>query len=110
MHLVALAGVVLPLLLIGGLKFTQFEVEALKPMIGSAPWLSWMYAVFGEATTSYLLGVRGDYHRRCCSSGHAGFHTQASSVERVAALTFLTTTSLLLALPIWEPAAVASRR
>jgi uncharacterized membrane protein YkgB len=33
----ALAGVVLPLLLIGGLKFTQFEIEALKPLIGSAP-------------------------------------------------------------------------
>jgi uncharacterized membrane protein YkgB len=33
---VALTGVVLPLLLIGGLKFTQFEVEALKPLIGGA--------------------------------------------------------------------------
>ena len=56
-RIVALAGVVLPLLLIGGLKFTQFEIEALKPMIGSTPWLSWMYAVLGEARTSYLLGV-----------------------------------------------------
>ena len=36
----ALAGVVLPLLLIGGLKFTQFEVEALKPVIGGTPWLA----------------------------------------------------------------------
>src|SRR5688572_33314497 len=54
---VALTGVVLPLLLIGGLKFTQFEIEALKPLISSAPWLAWMYSVLGEARTSYLLGV-----------------------------------------------------
>ncbi len=47
----------LPLLLIGGLKFTQFEVEALKPLIGGA------------------LG----------------------------GLIFLVTTSLLVALPVWEP-------
>lgn len=40
-RLVALASAVLPLLLIGGLKFTQFEVEALKPLIGGAPWLAW---------------------------------------------------------------------
>jgi uncharacterized membrane protein YkgB len=49
---VALVGVVLPLLLIGGLKFTQPEVEALKPLIGGTPWLAWMYSVFGEAGTS----------------------------------------------------------
>lgn len=30
-RMVALAGVMLPLLLIGGLKFTRFEIEALKP-------------------------------------------------------------------------------
>jgi hypothetical protein len=56
-RVIALVGVVLPLLLIGGLKFTQFEVEALKPLIGGTPWLAWMYAAFGEAGTSYLLGV-----------------------------------------------------
>src|SRR5918992_3826469 len=54
---VALVGVVLPLILIGGLKFTQFEVEALKPLIGGTPWLAWMYPLFGEAGASYVLGV-----------------------------------------------------
>ena len=56
-RVVALAGVVIPLLLIGGLKFTQFEVEALRPVIGGTPWLAWMYRVFGEAGASYFLGV-----------------------------------------------------
>lgn len=56
-RVVALVGVVLPLLLIGGLKFTQLEVEALKSLIGGTPWLSWMYSVFGEAGSSYVLGA-----------------------------------------------------
>ena len=33
----ALAGVVFSLLLIGGLKLTQLEVEALLPLIGGTP-------------------------------------------------------------------------
>ena len=48
-RILALVGVILPLLLIGGLKFTPLEVEALRPLIGGTPWLAWLYAVFGEA-------------------------------------------------------------
>ena len=33
----ALAGVVAPLLLIGGMKFTAVEIAALKPLISGAP-------------------------------------------------------------------------
>ena len=53
-YAVAVIGMVLPLLLIGALKFTQPEIEGLKPLIGSAPWL---YPLLGPANTSYLLGV-----------------------------------------------------
>jgi uncharacterized membrane protein YkgB len=101
---VAVAGVVLPLLLIGGLKFTAFEAEALVPLISSAPWMAWMYTVFGESGTSYLIGaveitaallivlaVRWPF------AGVVG--------GTLAALIFLGTTSLLLVAPIWEPAA-----
>jgi hypothetical protein len=56
-RIIAFAGVVLPLLLIGGMKFTAVEIEALKPLISLTPWLAWMYPVFGEAGASYLLGV-----------------------------------------------------
>jgi reactive chlorine resistance protein C len=103
-RLVALAGVALPLLFIGGLKFTQFEVEALKPMIGSAPWLSWMYALFGEARTSYLLGVV-EITTALLLIGAPWFPRAGVVGGAIATLTFLTTTSLLFALPIWEPAA-----
>ena len=54
---IALAGVVIPLVMIGILKFTQYEIDALKPLIGTTPWLAWLYAVLGYAGTSYLLGI-----------------------------------------------------
>ena len=100
-RVIALVGVVLPLLLIGGLKFTPLEVEALKPLIGGTPWLAWMHPVFGEAGTSYLLGVVeiGTALLLLASpwSPRAGVVGGA-----LGALTFLVTTSLLFALPVWE--------
>ena len=100
-RVIALIGIVLPLLLIGSLKFTSFEVEALKPLIGGTPWLAWMHAVFGEAPTAYLLGVveiatallliASPWSARAGVVGGA-----------LAALIFLATSSMLLALPVWE--------
>jgi uncharacterized membrane protein YkgB len=99
---VALVGVVLPLLLIGGLKFTQVEVEALKPLIGGTAWLAWMYPVFGEAGASYLLGAVEIATALLLIaspwSARAGVVSGA-----LGGLTFLITTSLLFALPVWEP-------
>lgn len=102
-RIVALAGVILPLLLIGGMKFTTVEIEALKPLIGGTPWLAWMYSAFGEAGASYVLGVveittallliASPWSTRAGLAGGA-----------LAALTFLVTCSIMAALPIWEAA------
>jgi uncharacterized membrane protein YkgB len=101
-RMVALAGVVLPLLLIGGMKFTQVEIEALKPLIGGTPWLAWMYPVLGEAGASYLLGVVEIVAAllliACPWSARAGMAGGA-----LAALIFLVTCSIMVALPVWEP-------
>jgi reactive chlorine resistance protein C len=101
---IALAGVVLPLLMIGGLKFTAVEIEGLKPLIGGTPWLAWMYPVFGEAGASYFLGVfeivtalllvASPWSARASVAGGA-----------LAAIIFLVTCSIMVALPIWEPKA-----
>jgi reactive chlorine resistance protein C len=97
----ALAGLVLPLLLIGGLKFTQFEVQALKPMISSAPWLAWMYTVFGENGASYLLGIVEIATALLLITSrwlpHAGVIGGA-----LGALTFFVTVTLFSTLPVWE--------
>ncbi|KIQ00339.1 hypothetical protein RU07_17425 [Agrobacterium tumefaciens] len=98
---ISLAGVVLPLLLIGLLKFTQVEVEALKPLISGTPWLAWLYQVFGFAGTSYLLGVvemiTAVLFIASLWSVSAGIVAGA-----LGALIFLTTVSTLFALPIWD--------
>ncbi|MBC8036979.1 MAG: DUF417 family protein [Rhizobiales bacterium] len=98
---VALIGVVLPLFMIGILKFTQIEIDALKPLINGTPWLAWLYPAIGEANTSYLLGVVeiatalllivSPWSRRAGIAGGA-----------LGTLIFLVTVSLLFALPIWE--------
>jgi uncharacterized membrane protein YkgB len=99
---VALAGAVLPLLLIGGLKFTQPEIEALRPLIGGTPWLAWLYPSLGESGASYLLGVvelaAAVLLMASPWSARAGFLGAALGVT-----TFLVTCSLLLApLPVWD--------
>lgn len=98
----ALAGVVAPLVLIGVLKFTELEIEALEPLIGGTPWLAWLYPVFGAAGTSYLLGVfelvTAALFLASPWSPRAGIAGGA-----LGALMFATTSSMLLALPIWEP-------
>ena len=101
-RIVALAGVVLPLLLIGGLKFTPFEVEALKPLIGGTPWLAWMYPAFGEAGASYVLGVVEIATALLLAA--SPWSPRAGVVGgALGGLIFLVTVSLLFALPIWEP-------
>ena len=98
---VALAGVVLPLALIGLLKFTQVEIDALRPLISNTPWLAWLYPAFGVATTSYILGVAelttAALFILSIWSNRAGVLAGV-----LGAATFGVTTSTLLAVPIWE--------
>ena len=100
-RVLALAGVVLPLFMIGILKFTQIEVEALKPLIGGTPWLAWLYPVFGEAGASYFLGtveiITGSLFVASLWSARAGVVAGA-----IGSATFAVTCSTMLALPIWE--------
>jgi uncharacterized membrane protein YkgB len=102
-RLLGLVGVVLVLLSIGGLKFTQVEIEGLKPIIEPTPWLAWMYPAFGEAGASYLLGVIELATALLLMlspwSVRAGLVGGA-----IAALTFFVTTTIMFAAPIWETA------
>jgi uncharacterized membrane protein YkgB len=100
-RVVALVGIVLPLLLIGGLKFTTVEIAALRPLMSGTPWLAWMYPAFGEAGASYLLGIvelataalliASPWSARAAIAGGA-----------IGTLIFLVTLSLFLTLPVWE--------
>lgn len=50
-------GLVLLLVAWGGLKFTAFEAEAIRPLVAHSPFLSWLYPLLGVRGTSNLLGV-----------------------------------------------------
>jgi uncharacterized membrane protein YkgB len=102
-RVVGLLGVVLVLLLIGGLKFTQVEIEGLKPIIEPTPWLAWMYPAFGEAGASYLLGVIELATALLLML--SPWSVRAGFVGGVlATLTFFVTTTIMFAAPIWETA------
>ncbi len=103
-RLIALLGVVLPLLLIGHSKFSSFEVEALKPLISATPWLAWMLPAFGEVNTSRLLGVVEIATALLLVASLWSWRAGVAG-GALAALTFLVTTSTLLALPIWAEGA-----
>ena len=50
-------GVVLLLVLFGAAKFFTFEAEAIKPLVGNSPFMSWMLGAFGLRGTSDIIGV-----------------------------------------------------
>ena len=50
-------GLVLILLWIGGMKFTAYEAEGIRPFIENSPLFAWTYSVFGVQGLSNLLGM-----------------------------------------------------
>ncbi len=50
-------GLVALLVLWGGMKFTEFEAQAIRPLIEHHPLMSWLYSVFGVRGTSAIIGV-----------------------------------------------------
>lgn len=50
-------GLVLVLLWIGGMKFTAYEAEGIRPFVENSPFLAWTYPVFGTRGLSSVLGA-----------------------------------------------------
>lgn len=100
---IAFVGVLLPLVLIGVAKFTTPEIEALRPVITGTPWLAWLHPVLGERGASYLLGIV-ELLTAACLLLSLRWAVAGVVGGALASLTFLTTCSIMLALPIWDPA------
>ncbi len=98
---VAIVGVVLPLLMIGLIKFQQYEIDALKPLFAATPWLGWLPALLGDAGASYFLGV---FEIVTALLFIASFWSPRAGIAAGALGTpiFVLTTSILFAMPIWE--------
>lgn len=52
-----LAGIVLVMLWIGGMKFTQYEADGIEGLVRTSPLFSWVYELFSVLHGSYFIGV-----------------------------------------------------
>ena len=50
-------GLVLVFLWIGGMKFTNYEAEGIRPFVANSPLMSWLYQIFSVSQFSAILGV-----------------------------------------------------
>jgi reactive chlorine resistance protein C len=50
-------GLVLLLVGIGLLKFTEAEAEGIQPLVAHSPFMSWLYAIASVQTASAAIGV-----------------------------------------------------
>lgn len=98
-----LIGVVLPLLLIGILKFSAVEVQNLQAVLDGTPWLAWLPLVFGYAGASHFLGVV-ELITTALFLLSPWSARVAIAAGALGALTFVLTSSVMLALSIWDPA------
>src|SRR5687767_6901914 len=50
-------GLVIVLLWIGGMKFTAYEAEGIKPMVANSPLMGWVYRLVSVGGFSAFLGI-----------------------------------------------------
>src|SRR5262245_24520 len=50
-------GLVLILVWIGGMKFTAYEAEGIRPFVENSPLFAWTYPIFGVQGLSNILGA-----------------------------------------------------
>jgi reactive chlorine resistance protein C len=50
-------GLVALLVMWGGMKFFEFEAQAIRPLVENHPLMSWMVPLFGVRGTSAIIGV-----------------------------------------------------
>jgi len=49
-------GVVFLLLVIGALKFAEFEAKAIQPLVANSPFMGWLYSILSVQGVSNLIG------------------------------------------------------
>src|SRR5436305_12389228 len=54
---IARYGLVIVLLWIGGMMFTAYQAEGIRPVVANSPLMSWVYRVTSLGGFSSLLGV-----------------------------------------------------
>jgi reactive chlorine resistance protein C len=95
-------GLVIVLLWIGGMKFTAYEAEGIKPLVANSPLMRWVYHVMTVAGFSSLLGVI-EIAIGLLIALRPIWPLGSAVGSGLAAGLFLTTLSFLFTTPGWEP-------
>lgn len=95
-------GLVVVLLWIGGMKFTAYEAEGIRPMVANSPLMGWVYNVVSVTTFSAILGVI-EIGVAILIALRPALPTASAVGSGLAAGMFLTTLSFLITTPGWEP-------
>jgi uncharacterized membrane protein YkgB len=95
-------GLVIVLIWIGGMKFTAYEAEGIKPLVENSPLMSWLYNIFSVQGFSNALGVA-----EIVVGLLIAVRPKAPSISAVGSLLaagmFVGTLSFLFTTPGWEP-------
>jgi uncharacterized membrane protein YkgB len=95
-------GLVLVLLWIGGMKFTAYEAEGIRPLVANSPLMGWVYHLMSVTAFSSLLGVV-EIAIGVLIASRPVWPTGSALGSALAVGMFLTTLSFLVTTPGWEP-------
>lgn len=95
-------GLVLVFLWIGGMKFTIYEAEGIRPFVENSPLMSWLYQIFSVRQFSAILGVVEIALGLLIATRPVWPRLSAYS-SLVAAGMFVGTLSFIVTTPGWEP-------
>ena len=95
-------SLVLVMLWIGGMKFTEYEANGIQPLVAHSPFMSWLYQVVSVTTFAALLGCIEIVVGLMIAS--RPLLPKVSAIgSLLAALMFVGTVSFILSTPGWEP-------
>jgi uncharacterized membrane protein YkgB len=99
---VARYGLVIILLWIGGMKFTSYESEGIKPLVANSPLMSWAYGFMSVRGFSAALGVV-EIAIGVLIALRPIWPLGSAVGSGLAAVMFLTTLTFMFTTPGWEP-------
>jgi len=95
-------GLVIVLLWIGGMKFTAYEAEGIKPLVANSPLMGWVYRLVSVGAFSALLGAV-EIAIALLIAARPVWAMGSAVGSALASVMFLTTLSFLFTTPGWEP-------
>lgn len=96
-----LAGIVLVMVWIGGMKFTQIEADGIEKLMSTSPLFSWIYSLFSVLHGSYFIGVVELFAVIAILLAPWSDKAYVFGLG-VAALTFAATQTFIITLPAYE--------